>query len=256
MDQTNAFCFGDEDVEDDFDGVMSDSRREAPTPVASFGLPLDLVEVDVTNRGSDEFEPMAPLTRGLADVAMGPTDSSFGDADSALFELTPGFGFTASAALFQHPATEPTAPLLPFYLRPSATSFQSTKPLARLCRELEAAWPVLGATASPVEMGDCAAAPLATAWACCVENSVGSCEFEVRVFDCGDARQHLVEVRSLDGCRFAFSGVAAALAQHLRVAYTGGSAAGAVPAAFRALPSEPPVFPVGHEIPALVSCRT
>jgi len=40
MDQTNAFCFGDEDVEDDFDGVMSDSRREAPTTVASFGLPL------------------------------------------------------------------------------------------------------------------------------------------------------------------------------------------------------------------------
>jgi len=255
MDQTNAFRFEDEDVEDEFDGVMSDSRRAAPTPVVAFGLPLDLAEVDVASRGSDEFEPMAPLTRGIAAVAMGPTESSFGDAESALFDLTPGVGFAASAALFQHAASEPTAPLLPFYLRPAATSFQSTKPLARLCRELEATWPVLGVTSLPDEMGD-GAAPLATAWACSVESSAGSCEFEVRVFDCGDARHHLVELRALDGCRFAFSRVAAALAQQLLVAYTGGSAAGAAPTPFRALPSEPPAFPAGLEMPSLVSCRT
>ena len=251
MDQNNTSCFEgeNENIENDFDGVASDSSRAAPaapTQVASFGLPLDLAGVDVVNRGSDEFESMPPVTRGLTDVAKGPSDSICGGMDS--LELVPGVGFAASASLFDNSAAEHNAPLLPFYLRPSPTSFRSTKPLARICRELEEAWSSLDVTTSPDETGRSPA----TVWEC----THGSCEFEARVFDCGDSMHHLVEVRPMGGCRFAFSGVAGSLAQHLSVAYMGFGTQGGEASTFCAVPSKPLALPAGLEKPALLRCSS
>ena len=250
MDQNNTSCFEGEkedEAPEDLDALTIDASGAAPTqPEASFGLPLDLSDVDVVNRGSDEFEPMPPVTRGLTAVAMGPSDAAIGDIDA--LELVPGVGFAASASLFDNSATEHNAPLLPFYLQPSETSFRTTKPLERICRELEEAWSALGVTASPDGTGRSPA----TAWEC----TFGNCEFEARVFDCGDSRNHLVEVRVMDGCRFAFSKLAGSLAQHLRVAYSGTSPVGSDAPVFRTVPSEPLAFPAGLEMPALLRCSS
>jgi hypothetical protein len=95
------------------------------------------------------------------------------------------------------------------------------------------------------------------AWDCTLERALARVRFEVRVFATDDrgsqAAAHLVEVRHLGGCRYAFAEGAAALATHLRVAFQGGPGAGCSPRA--ALRSPPPLSPDALlELLQLASC--
>lgn len=105
----------------------------------------------------------------------------------------------------------------PFYLRTARTSFRSPKPLPQLLKDISGA---LEAKNIEVEVEN-AAEPCRLS--CSAVRLLSVVAFEIRVFTCdaGPGGKHLVEMRGLSGCRYAFSDLAADLASHLKVSYVG-----------------------------------
>ena len=104
---------------------------------------------------------------------------------------------TLPACVFCRVAVQPS------YLRLAPTSFRTSAPLPKLLSALTAAFAATSVSAAPLEGCACA-------YECSAHELLSVVDFEVRVFACGPT-EHAVEARRLDGCRYAFGGVASKL---------------------------------------------
>jgi hypothetical protein len=166
-----------------------------------------------------------------------PDALTYADASMA----TAGVVYQASGALFAPAggvASGPKAPPFPAYLDLAPSHFASAKPLGALRRDLLGAFAACSVDAVPP-----GANGHPCAWDCSALDSTSSCAFEVAVF-AASAGGHVVELRRLDGCRYAFSAVLAKLSAHLMVAIPGGAAARwgppPLPASFATRPAPEP----------------
>lgn len=92
------------------------------------------------------------------------------------------------------------APDFPFYLKPAVGSFYTTQDLRQLAATME----------TSIKLHNLKIIEEGLGWWLCANDHF---EFEVRVWQ-KDA-QHFVEVRQLDGCRWAFHVVAKEIRQQL-----------------------------------------
>jgi len=130
------------------------------------------------------------------------------------------------------PAEEPpkdSAPLKPSYIYLVQTTFKTTLPLSEAITQLEAAFPRVSFDWTASSEHPCV-------YECTAVRLRGLVELEICIFY--DGANHLVEIRHLSGCRYAFSEAASDLAEQLKVDWIGGSAA------FR-MPFAPPPLPAG-----------
>ena len=124
---------------------------------------------------------------------------------------------------------EGTAPPKLTYYDLERTTYKTTKPLAEVEKDLKAAFPEVsfhGTTSSEHPCG----------YQCTAMRLLGRIEIEICIFS--DGASHLVEIRHLFGCRYAFCEAASDLAKQLKVDWISG------PAEFK-MPYAPPPLPAG-----------
>jgi len=220
---------------------MEGNDGAAPPATGDFGLPVDLEEISARN--SDEFEATGEVTRTVAALDLGPEKPLGFDPASTEFDVN-RVGFVASSALFASSEVQPkelaSAPPLPFFVRPVRTSFRSAAALETLQEDLEVGFAACSVAFSPSETQPCA-------YDCSVVRELSVVEFEVRIFSTAEKPRHLVEIRHMRGCRYAFSEASTDLASQLKVAFVGVGACNK-----SKLLSGPPPFPDALlELPSL-----
>jgi hypothetical protein len=209
-----------------FNNKLSE-EEEAPVQTTDFGLPLHLNNLDVLP--SNEFESTgAEVNRGIEVLDFPSNDNSFNNLEFGTSLV--GSSFVASQNLF---ASEPQAPVLPFYFRPSRTSFVTSMSLKTIRRKIELA---LHSCDSLFTEED------ACVYRCSVREQF---EFEIRIFS-SVSGSFLVNVQFIDGCRFSFSSFTQSFSKAINIAWFEER---------KAVPMTAPSFSDDLPMPVLVSCQ-
>ena len=189
-----------EDVE------MAPNADGPAPPIADLGFPDGLA-------AAVEFDPFEYTSR-LPQGQNKPETQTGEHVDDPYAEaFAHGAVFTPGSAGFEKPRRD-VAPPTPSYLGLERTTYKTTRPLATVKEHLEAAFPEVSFDWKESTEHPCG-------YECTAMRLLGRIELEVCIFSEGPA--HLVEVRHLFGCRYAFSEAASDLAKQLKVDWIGGS---------------------------------
>jgi hypothetical protein len=190
-------------------------------PIANLGFPDDLAAAVEF----DPFEYMARLPQGHNKPETQTGELVF-DPYAEAFAY--GAVFTPGSADFERPRRD-VAPPKPSYLELERTTYKTTRPLAMVKEHLKTAFPEVSFDWKESTEHPCG-------YECTAMQLLSRIELEVCIFSEGPA--HLVEVRRLFGCPYAFSEAASDLAKQLKVKWVGSSAH------FK-MPFAPPPLPAG-----------
>mmetsp|Transcript_11771 Transcript_11771/g.14223 ORF Transcript_11771/g.14223 Transcript_11771/m.14223 type:complete len:441 (+) Transcript_11771:89-1411(+) len=208
----------DDDIYDEeFDGVATDEERNARKMMnenVGFGLPLDLEEISPSP--TDEFE-----SNGKATTRTITAIDFHSKEQSSPIEFDIGASFVPNQSMFasspapsgfedsQQILKQKEVPLMPFYLKPSKTSFQSSKKtIHNLISDLELVFSKNSVCFSTEPQNS------PYIYDCSMFCLMSLIEFEVKIFalqqdesrsESSSNQNFLIEFRHLSGCYYGFS---------------------------------------------------
>jgi len=226
MDQTEPSSEPRVDTDDELDEEAVELCVSIAPPMADLGFPDDFSAA----AEFDPFEYQAHVVKSVGLDVEGRPDAPLSEAafDPYAEAFSHGAVFAPGSAGFERPRRD-VAPPKPSYLDLERTTYKTTRPLATVKEHLEAAFP-------EVSFDWTVSAEHPCGYECTAMRLLGRIELEICIFSEGAA--HLVEIRHLFGCRYAFSEAASDLAKQLKVDWIGGSAE------FK-MPFAPPPLPAG-----------
>ena len=189
-------------------------------PIPDLGFPDDLA-------AAVGFDPFKYTTKSQKGQNKPETQTCEQVFDPYAKAFAHGAVSTPESAGFERPRD--VAPSKPPYLELERTTYKTTRPLATVKEHLKAAFPEVSFDWKESTEHPCG-------YECTAMRLLGRIELEVCIFSEGPT--HLVEVRRLFGCPYAFSEAASDLAKQLKVNWVGGSAH------FK-MPFAPPPLPAG-----------